>query len=60
VLGTVPATVGAMQATEVLKILLGIGTPLVGEMLVYDALTQESITFRVPKDPNCPVCGAVS
>lgn len=60
VLGSVPATVGAMQATEVLKLLLGIGTPLVGQMLVYDALTQETITFRVPKDPDCPVCGSVN
>lgn len=59
VLGAVPGVVGAMQATEVLKLLLGIGTPLVGSMLVYDALSQESITFRVPRVPDCPTCGAV-
>lgn len=59
VLGVVPAVVGSMQATEVLKLLLGIGEPLIGQMLVYDALTQESMTFRVPRDPDCPVCGTV-
>jgi molybdopterin/thiamine biosynthesis adenylyltransferase len=58
VLGPVPAVLGSMQATEVLKLLLGIGTPLVGEMLVWDALTQETNTFRIPRTPDCAVCGA--
>jgi sulfur-carrier protein adenylyltransferase/sulfurtransferase len=57
VLGVLPGVIGMLQATEVLKLLLGIGEPLVGRLLVYDALALEFRTFRVPKDPACAVCG---
>jgi molybdopterin/thiamine biosynthesis adenylyltransferase/rhodanese-related sulfurtransferase len=58
VLGVLPGVIGMLQATEVLKLLLGIGEPLVGRLLVYDALAMEFRTFRIPKDPACAVCGA--
>jgi sulfur-carrier protein adenylyltransferase/sulfurtransferase len=58
VLGVLPGLVGVLQATELLKLLLGIGDPLVGRLLVYDALAMEFKTFRVPKDPRCAVCGS--
>ncbi|HXK23918.1 MAG TPA: molybdopterin-synthase adenylyltransferase MoeB [Myxococcota bacterium] len=57
VLGVLPGVIGVLQATEVLKLLLGAGEPLVGRLLVYDALAMEFQTFRVPKDPDCAVCG---
>jgi sulfur-carrier protein adenylyltransferase/sulfurtransferase len=58
VLGVLPGVVGMLQATELLKLVLGAGEPLVGRLLVYDALAMEFRTFRVPKDPACAVCGA--
>jgi adenylyltransferase/sulfurtransferase len=57
VLGILPGVVGLIQATEAVKILLGIGEPLVGRLLVYDALSMSFRTFKVPRDPNCPTCG---
>lgn len=57
VLGVLPGVIGVLQATEVLKLLLGSGDPLVGRLLVYDALAMEFKTFRIPKDPACAVCG---
>ena len=57
VLGILPGTIGTMQATEAIKILLGIGKPMIGRMLLYDALDMEFNTIKVRKDPNCPVCG---
>jgi adenylyltransferase/sulfurtransferase len=57
VLGVLPGVVGTMQATEVLKILLGSGEPLIGRLLVYDALAMEFRTFGVSKDAGCAVCG---
>ena len=57
VLGVLPGVIGMLQATEVLKLLLGAGEPLVGRLLVYDALAMEFKTFRIPKDPACAVCG---
>ena len=57
VLGVLPGVIGMLQATEVLKLLLGIGEPLVGRLLVYDALALEFKSFRIPKDPDCAVCG---
>jgi molybdopterin/thiamine biosynthesis adenylyltransferase/rhodanese-related sulfurtransferase len=56
VLGILPGTVGTLQATEAIKLLLGIGDPLIGRMLLYDALEMSFNTIRVRKDPNCPVC----
>lgn len=57
VLGILPGTVGTMQATEAIKLLLGIGRPMIGRMLLYDALDMEFNTIKIRKDPNCPVCG---
>lgn len=56
VLGILPGTVGTLQATEAIKLLLGIGDPLVGRMLLYDALEMSFTKIKVRKDPNCPVC----
>lgn len=57
VLGPVAATLGSLQATEVLKLLLGVGEPLVGRLLVHDALTGTFGEVPVAADPDCPVCG---
>lgn len=57
VLGVLPGTVGTLQATEVLKLLLGIGEPLVGRLLMYDALSAGFETLEVPRNPDCPLCG---
>lgn len=56
VLGVLPGTIGLLQATEALKLILGIGEPLVGRLLVYDALDMEMIRLRLARDPRCPVC----
>jgi adenylyltransferase/sulfurtransferase len=56
VLGVLPGTVGAMQATEAVKLLLGIGQPLIGRLLLYDALSMQIDEVRLRKNPNCPVC----
>ena len=57
VLGVLPGTIGTIQATEVLKLLLDVGEPLTGRLLVYDArdLTAETVPIR--PNPDCPVCG---
>lgn len=57
VLGVLPGVIGMLQATEVLKLLLGAGEPLIGRLLVYDALAMEFRRFRIAKDPACAVCG---
>src|SRR3712207_6717352 len=57
VFGVICATIGAGQATEGIKILTGIGDPLIGRMQIYDALEARWQTIRVNKDPECPVCG---
>ena len=56
VLGILPGTIGTMQATEAIKLLLGIGEPMIGRMLLYDALEMSFQTIKVRKDPHCPVC----
>jgi len=56
-LGVLPGTLGAIQATEALKIVLGIGEPLVGRLLLVDALAMSFRTVRLSKDPACTVCG---
>ncbi len=56
VLGSVTGTVGTIQATEVLKMILGIGEPLIGRLLVIDVLTQESTLLQIARDPQCPTC----
>lgn len=57
VLGVLPGVVGTIQATEALKLILGIGEPLVGRLLVYDALKMRFRELRLSKDPDCPICG---
>jgi adenylyltransferase/sulfurtransferase len=57
VLGVLPGVIGTLQATEALKLLLGRGEPLRGRLLVYDALAMEFREFRIPRDPDCAVCG---
>ncbi len=57
VLGVLPGVIGTLQATEVLKLLLGIGEPLVGRLLLYDALRMDFRVMRLRRDPACPVCG---
>jgi adenylyltransferase/sulfurtransferase len=56
VLGILPGTVGTMQATEAIKLILGIGEPMIGRMLLYDALEMSFTTIKVRKNPSCPVC----
>lgn len=56
VLGILPGTIGTMQATEAIKLLLGIGEPMIGKMMLYDALEMSFSTIKVRKHPNCPVC----
>ncbi|MCL4869364.1 MAG: molybdopterin-synthase adenylyltransferase MoeB [Anaerolineae bacterium] len=57
VLGILPGTIGAIQATEAIKILLGIGSSLSGRLLLYDALHMSFDEVRLRKNPNCPICG---
>ncbi len=58
VLGVLPGLVGLIQATETLKLLLGVGQPLVGRLLVIDALALEFREVSVERDPGCPTCGS--
>lgn len=58
ILGAVAGVVGVLQAAEAIKILAGIGTPLVGKLLIYDALNADFRKVKIPKDPECAVCGA--
>jgi len=57
VLGVLPGIIGSIQAVEAIKMLLGIGEPLVGRLLAYDALEESFRTFKVQRDPECPACG---
>ena len=57
VLGAMCATIGSIQATEVLKLVLGVGEPLVNRLLLYDALSLEFRVVKVRRDPECPLCG---
>src|ERR1700753_1397088 len=56
VLGVLPGTMGLLQATEVIKLILGEGDPLVGRLLMYDALAAEVNEVKVRRDPSCPIC----
>lgn len=58
VLGVLPGIVGLLQATEALKLILGLGEPLVGRLLGFDALGMHFRETRLPRDPDCPGCGA--
>ena len=57
VLGVVPGVVGTLQATEVLKAILGIGEPLRGRLLIWNALEMSFVAVKVPRNRECPVCG---
>ena len=57
VLGVLPGLVGTIQATEGIKLLLGIGEPLIGRLLLIDALSMQFRTMRLRKNPDCPACG---
>jgi sulfur-carrier protein adenylyltransferase/sulfurtransferase len=56
VLGVLPGIIGSIQAMEAIKLLLGIGEPLAGRLLAYDALEESFRTFKVPRDPDCAAC----
>ena len=56
-LGVLPGIVGSLQASETIKLLLGIGETLIGRLLLFDALETEFSEVRLKKDPACPVCG---
>jgi adenylyltransferase/sulfurtransferase len=57
VLGVLPGIIGVIQATEAIKLVTGIGEPLIGRFLIYDALRMRFRELRLRKDPECPVCG---
>jgi sulfur-carrier protein adenylyltransferase/sulfurtransferase len=57
VLGVLPGVIGVIQATEAIKLILGIGEPLIGRFLIYDALKMRFRELKLRKDPDCPVCG---
>lgn len=57
VLGVLPGAIGTIQATEAVKLVLGNGEPLIGRLLLYDALNMRFREMKLRKDPNCPVCG---
>jgi adenylyltransferase/sulfurtransferase len=57
VLGVLCASIASIQTTEAIKVLTGVGEPLVGRLMVYDALEMEYRQIKVRKDPNCPLCG---
>ncbi len=57
VLGVVPGIIGLIQATEAIKLILGIGEPLIGRLLMLDALPMTFREIPIRKDPNCPICG---
>jgi len=57
VLGVLPGIIGLIQATEVLKLAVGIGSPLLNRLLLFDALQMKSRELKLRRDPQCPVCG---
>jgi molybdopterin/thiamine biosynthesis adenylyltransferase/rhodanese-related sulfurtransferase len=57
VLGVLPGVIGTIQATESIKLIMGIGEPLIGRFLIYDALRMKFRELKLKKDPDCPVCG---
>jgi sulfur-carrier protein adenylyltransferase/sulfurtransferase len=56
VLGVLPGTMGLLQATEVIKMIVGAGDPLIGRLLMYDALGATTTELKVRRDPECPIC----
>lgn len=57
VLGVLPGIIGSLQASEAIKLLLGIGEPMIGRLLLFDALDLNFVTVKLQKNPQCPVCG---
>jgi molybdopterin/thiamine biosynthesis adenylyltransferase len=57
VLGVVPGHIGLVQATEILKLILKIGAPLIGKFYIYNALTSDVKLLDVGRNPDCPLCG---
>src|SRR4051812_33991452 len=57
VLGVLPGMIGLVQATETVKLIMGIGEPLIGRFLIFDALRMKFRELKLRKDPDCPVCG---
>jgi sulfur-carrier protein adenylyltransferase/sulfurtransferase len=57
VLGVLPGIIGSIQAMEAIKLLLGLGDPLIGRLLAYDALEETFRSYKVHRDPKCPACG---
>ncbi len=57
VLGILPGTIGLIQATEAVKLILGVGEPLIGRLLLYDALAMRFRELKLRRNPECPVCG---
>jgi molybdopterin/thiamine biosynthesis adenylyltransferase len=60
VVGALAGVIGSMMAVEAVKMITGAGQPLLGRLLIYDALSADSRTVRIGADPDCPVCGAAS
>jgi molybdopterin/thiamine biosynthesis adenylyltransferase/rhodanese-related sulfurtransferase len=56
VLGVLPGTMGLLQATEVIKLIVGVGEPAIGRLLLYDALAASLTEVKVKRDPECPIC----
>ena len=56
VIGVLPGTMGLLQATEVIKLIVGVGEPLIGRLLMYDALAADFTELKVRQDPECPIC----
>jgi molybdopterin/thiamine biosynthesis adenylyltransferase/rhodanese-related sulfurtransferase/molybdopterin converting factor small subunit len=57
VLGVLPGIVGCIQATEAIKLILGIGNPLIGRLMLFNALKMQFRELKLQKDPSCPICG---
>jgi adenylyltransferase/sulfurtransferase len=57
VLGVLPGIVGSLQTNETIKLAAGIGDPLVGRLMLFDALSTEFSEVRIERNPECPVCG---
>jgi sulfur-carrier protein adenylyltransferase/sulfurtransferase len=57
VLGVLPGIIGTIQATEAVKLILGVGNPLIGRLLIFDALRMQFRELKLRKDPQCPMCG---
>lgn len=57
VMGAMVGTIGAMQATEAIKLITGVGTPAIGKLVVYNSLDMQFRNLKLRKDPNCPLCG---